>query len=304
MTLRDRLFLSTSAFLYLGPLFAGLSGAGFGTVPVFTALFLLWLHRVRPQDWPRVRADWAEPRQLAWLFLIVCGQALLVAFLLVMGAGLGMLSGDPPQVPLTLALAFSMLATAVANLLRQPGEPLPVWRPGMGMCIGAGVLWASVPGRPGHLGTDESGATARQALADLPARGATRAELAPVLAFARREGIEVDLLAALVAKGTGHLPHVQAAVALALTPEVARRVTGRGLIWQAAGAALASRVPALMQETAQGLERLAAAVPEAAVELPGRSRLLTSADEIETLDPFAARVVRALAQGQVPRRVA
>jgi hypothetical protein len=43
-----RLLMGTTALLYLGPLLAGLRGFGWPVVPVFAAIFVLWLIVLRP----------------------------------------------------------------------------------------------------------------------------------------------------------------------------------------------------------------------------------------------------------------
>ena len=52
---RVRLLMGASALLYMGPLLAGLSGMGWAALPVFMALFALWLVVMRPAQWPRDR---------------------------------------------------------------------------------------------------------------------------------------------------------------------------------------------------------------------------------------------------------
>ena len=59
MRSRLRLLMGATALLYLGPVLAGLGGFGWSVVPVFTAIFLLWLIVLRPHQWPQ-RLRWGS----------------------------------------------------------------------------------------------------------------------------------------------------------------------------------------------------------------------------------------------------
>ena len=117
---RLRLLMGATALLYIGPLTAGLGGFGWAVVPVFTAIFLLWLVILRPQQWPRQAADWARPA--AWITLITQAavQILLVAVLFGIGRGIGGVLGTLPYVPLMLPIAISFLSIPLARLIWNP----------------------------------------------------------------------------------------------------------------------------------------------------------------------------------------
>ena len=68
MGFRLRVLQIATACLYLGPLLAGLGGYGWRVVPVFAAIFLLWLIALRPQEWPQSRADWMQPD--TWMAMV------------------------------------------------------------------------------------------------------------------------------------------------------------------------------------------------------------------------------------------
>ena len=117
---RLRLLMAATALLYFGPLTAGLGGFGWAVVPVFTAIFLLWLVILRPQQWPRLAADWARPA--AWITLITQAavQILLVAILFGIGRGMGGVLGSLPQFSLLLPIAISFLSIPLARLIWNP----------------------------------------------------------------------------------------------------------------------------------------------------------------------------------------
>jgi len=117
---RLRLLMAATALLYFGPLAAGLGGFGWAVVPVFAAIFLLWLFILRPHQWPRHTADWA--RSEAWITLITQGavQTLLVAMLFGIGRGIGGVMATLPHFPLMLPIAISFLSIPLARLIWNP----------------------------------------------------------------------------------------------------------------------------------------------------------------------------------------
>lgn len=117
---RLRLLQGATALLYFGPLLAGLGGHGWSVIPVFTAIFLLWLFILRPQQWPRQRADWARPEALIALLTQGMVQVLLVAVSFGIGRGIGGVMGALPPFPLMLPLAVSFLSIPLARLLWDP----------------------------------------------------------------------------------------------------------------------------------------------------------------------------------------
>lgn len=117
---RLRMLMGATAFLYCGPLAAGLGGFGWAVVPVFAAIFLLWSLILRPHQWPRHAADWLRPE--AWITLITQGtvQALLVAVLFGIGRGIGGVMAILPPFPLMLPIAISFLSIPLARMIWNP----------------------------------------------------------------------------------------------------------------------------------------------------------------------------------------
>lgn len=118
---RMRLLMAATALLYLGPLLAGLGGFGWATVPLFLALFLLWLFILRPQQWPRSLHDWLS-RYEPWAVLgsTAAVQLLLVLLLFGLGRGIGGALGFAPLYGASLPLAVSFLAIPLARLIWDP----------------------------------------------------------------------------------------------------------------------------------------------------------------------------------------
>jgi hypothetical protein len=106
--------------LLLGPLLAGLGGYGWGMIPAFAVIFVLWGLVLRPDGWPQSAADWAGtywPRHLGRVLL----QVLVVAVLFGIGRGLSVALGALPMVSPLLPLALSLIGIAVARLVWDAG---------------------------------------------------------------------------------------------------------------------------------------------------------------------------------------
>ncbi len=116
------LLRAATALLYLGPLLAGLGGFGWGLVPVFVLLFVLWLIFLRPESWPGTNANWRNGR--SWLTLVSRGlvQALIVSILFGIGRGLGGVVGFPTAIPLWLPVLLSTAAILLGRLIWNPAE--------------------------------------------------------------------------------------------------------------------------------------------------------------------------------------
>ena len=115
-----RLLMCATALLYIGPLMAGLGGDGWAVVPVFLALFLLWLFILRPQHWPRSFAEWRQPAAWAAALTQAVVQLLLVALLFGVGRGIGGALGfQPPYGPL-LPISISFLSIPLSRLIWDP----------------------------------------------------------------------------------------------------------------------------------------------------------------------------------------
>ena len=117
---RLRLLMAATALLYFGPLLAGLGGFGWAVIPVFAAIFLLWLVIVRPQDFPRTLADWANPEALIGFAARAAVQVLLVLVCFGLGRGIGGVLGSLPALPLMLPIAISFLSIPLARLIWDP----------------------------------------------------------------------------------------------------------------------------------------------------------------------------------------
>jgi hypothetical protein len=118
---RMRLLMVATALLYIGPLLAGLGGYGWATVPLFLALFLIWIFILRPQQWPRSLHDWLN-RYEPWAALgtNAAVQLLLVLLLFGLGRGIGGALGFTPGYGESLPLAISFLSIPLARLIWDP----------------------------------------------------------------------------------------------------------------------------------------------------------------------------------------
>ena len=120
MTYRVRVLQGAAALLYLGPLLAGLAGFGWSVVPVFEAIFLLWLVILRPQEWPASVADWQRPEAFVGLAARGAVQLLLVTICFGIGWGIGGVTGVHPVMSVLLPIGLCTLAAiAVADLLAR-----------------------------------------------------------------------------------------------------------------------------------------------------------------------------------------
>lgn len=105
------LFRAALALLYLGPLLAGLAGQGWGMVPGFLVIFVLYLFVVRRSLFPRGAAGWADGALMVRLLGQVLVQLVLITICFAVGRGIGGVVGAlPPFSPLwTLAVSFLAL---------------------------------------------------------------------------------------------------------------------------------------------------------------------------------------------------
>lgn len=119
---RLRLLMGATALLYLGPLTAGLAGYGWPVVPVFTAIFVLWMIVMRPFDFPATLADWAKPSILLGVVVRLLVQLALVALCFGIGRGIGGILGYLPPFPLAFPLGISILSIPLSRLLWNPAK--------------------------------------------------------------------------------------------------------------------------------------------------------------------------------------
>lgn len=120
MQTRLRLLMAATALLYLGPLLAGLGGYGWAVVPVFAAIFVLWLIVLRPQQWPRRAADWKRGAVATGAVTQALVQLLLVTLLFGIGRGIGGVLAIIPPFPAMLPIAVSFLSIPLSRLIWDP----------------------------------------------------------------------------------------------------------------------------------------------------------------------------------------
>ncbi len=112
-----RLLKGATALLYIGPLFAGISGLGFGILAPFVAIFVTWLLILRPEQWPATAEEWLVPQAIGAVVTQILSQILLVCILLGIGRGVGAVAGFLPVVNPIFPLAVSFLAIPLCRLL-------------------------------------------------------------------------------------------------------------------------------------------------------------------------------------------
>jgi hypothetical protein len=122
MLTRLRLLKAATALLYVGPLFAGISGLGWGMVAPFVAIFIVWLMVLRPEQWPATPQEWLTLPAWGAAFAQVLSQVLLVTVLLAVGRGLGALASFVPVVNPIFPLALSFLAIPLCRILWDSRE--------------------------------------------------------------------------------------------------------------------------------------------------------------------------------------
>jgi hypothetical protein len=106
MELRSRAMMGANALLYFGPLIAGLGGAGWGMVPVFTAVFVLWSFVVKV----------GETQPASVLVTQVLVQTLIIAICFGIGRGIGGVLDSMPPIPYYLPIALSFLSLPLARM--------------------------------------------------------------------------------------------------------------------------------------------------------------------------------------------
>ena len=114
---RITLLRIATALLYMGPLLAGLSGAGWAIVPIFAALFLLWLIFLRPEL--SATPDWLPRLQL------ILVQTLLVTVFFGIGRGIGGVTGFPLAMPIWMTVLVSVAAILLGRVIHNPATLPP-----------------------------------------------------------------------------------------------------------------------------------------------------------------------------------
>lgn len=123
MLTRMRLVKGATALLYSGPLIAGLCGFGWGMVASFTAIFVVWLMVLRPEQWPSSPQEWLTGS--AWLAALtqVLSQVLLVGVLFGIGRGLGGIADiGAVDVNAMLPLSMSFVSIPLCRMLWDADE--------------------------------------------------------------------------------------------------------------------------------------------------------------------------------------
>ena len=123
MLTRMRLLKGATALLYIGPLIAGLCGFGWGMVAPYTAVFVVWLMILRPEQWPASPEEWLTWH--AWLAALaqVLSQIVLIACLIAIGRGLGGLAGiGTVAINPILPLSVSFMAIPLCRMLWDSRE--------------------------------------------------------------------------------------------------------------------------------------------------------------------------------------
>lgn len=117
MPARLRLLKGATALLYIGPLIAGMSGFGWGLVPPFLGIFVLWLIILRPEQWPASATEWLTADALWASLAQVLSQLLLVVVLFGVGRGIGGIAGYLPMLHPLLPLSISFIAIPICRLI-------------------------------------------------------------------------------------------------------------------------------------------------------------------------------------------
>ena len=122
MLTRLRLLRGAAVLLYIGPLFGGLSGLGWGSVAPFVGIFVVWLMVLRPEQWPSSPAEWLSGQAIGAALTQVLSQVLLVLVLLGIGRGLGAVAGYIPATGPLFPLAISFMAIPLCRILWDSGQ--------------------------------------------------------------------------------------------------------------------------------------------------------------------------------------
>lgn len=294
MNIRDRAYFATSALIYSGALYAGISGYGLNVVPLFASIFMLWLFVVRPNDWPQTAEAWRTPRAIAWPLLIFSAQFIVAGFCLVVGTGIGGILGFQMPLPLTFCILVSLLGVALARFL-QPEDAAHIRRaPGHELGIGAGILDIGVPQMPGQPAEAAYIDSVMMHLSDFGQKRAPREDVAQMVMAVEKADMARPVLNALIASRSDILAQKQMQSMLALRPSVAKSVKGEGLVGKAVTHALSTWVPQVIEDTAKDAKALLKKFPAVAEELPSPVRLEAAAKSLGAQNPSAAEALRAL----------
>lgn len=116
--LRLRLYLATTALLYLGPVLSGWGGAPMAAWPVFAGIFLIWGVLMRPGDWPQ-SADAARAGRAAMSILVLSALALAC---LALGWLLAALIAPPIPLGAWPGVLLALIAVPLSRLVWSPAK--------------------------------------------------------------------------------------------------------------------------------------------------------------------------------------
>ncbi|MDH3264923.1 MAG: hypothetical protein OEM24_13115 [Paracoccaceae bacterium] len=300
----DRLLFATSALLYSGPLYAGLAGYGFATLPLFAAFLMAWLFIVRPGDWPETREDWRVPRAVAWPLLIFAVQMVVAGFCLAMGRAIGGMYALTLPLPLAVPVGLSVLGILIAAALKRRGTGAPILRvPGGELGIGAGILDVARPAMPGRRDVQGFVEDVAEALDDLGEGPAAEEDIGRLAELVEEKGMTRETFEALQGAGELTLPQLQLCARLALSPPLMSELLGQGRIARALERALFAGEAALVGGTARLARDRLGEMPALADELPPAMRLRQAAEAREDAGRDAAVALALLANALDPPKL-
>jgi hypothetical protein len=269
MLTRIRLLKAATALLYVGPLFAGISGLGWGMVAPFVGIFIVWLMVLRPEQWPATPQEWLTLPAWGAAMAQLLSQILLVTVLLAIGRGIGALAGFLPVINPIFPLALSFFAIPLCRMLWDAREAA-----NQGVFLDEEAEIAQAPRAAAEA------AAAVVPLLNLP-DGAPDAEVMSKTAMAL-SGLAADLrldalCAALSRPDRSHAALRRALVLWCSEPEVVApaRVSNA----MARGFALADRNPDLLWLYIPRAIALIAAFPDRAAEFPTPQALREAAKD-------------------------
>lgn len=120
MSPRMARFSLTAALLYFGPFLAGMTGASLAVVPIFAAVFLLWLAAMRPGVWAKATSQGTPAGLAAYLGGLTILQMLLLLVAFAVGRGLATLIGGVIALPLVLPVLLAVAALPLGRMVRDP----------------------------------------------------------------------------------------------------------------------------------------------------------------------------------------
>ena len=287
---RLRLLRGARALLYFGPLLAGLGGFGWAQVPVFVAIFVLWLIILRPQQWPRKLADWQKPEALVTLAAQTATQALLVVVCFGIGRGIGGVTGFFLTLPTLLPVGISFLSIPLCRMIWDPrkGQQMDGFLDDAIAAVGTGRPLPGPEEAAVQMATEML-----KPLAALPASTPV-AELEDHLT-ALALHLDHETLSAALRPAPG--PQLRRALMIhASQPAALRALQDRAYPVQALTAA--GDDPALLGLLALRLVQALCEVPDLIGDFPTPQRVFAAAEGLG--DPAAETALRALAKAMGP----